>query len=59
VAGAAIALPQAGGIYLARTYAYVAAGSAGLAIIDIERPERPRLDQTFDGNGTIRDARAT
>lgn len=57
VAGAAIALPQAGGIYLARTYAYVAAGSAGLAIIDIERPERPRLDQTFDGNGTIRDAR--
>jgi len=29
-------------IYLARTYAYVAAGAQGLAIIDITRPEQPR-----------------
>ena len=44
-------------MYLARTYAYVAAGSAGLAIVDIERPERPRLDQTFNANGSLNDTR--
>jgi hypothetical protein len=57
VAGAAIALPGARGLYLARTYAYVAAGAKGLAIVDIERPEQPRLDQTFDAGGAIDDAR--
>ena len=57
VAGAAIALPGARGLYLARTYAYVAAGAKGLAIVDIERPEQPRLDQTYDAGGAIDDAR--
>ena len=31
-------------IYLARTYAYVAGGPAGLVILDIEKPEQPRID---------------
>ena len=30
-------------LYVARTYAYVAAGSDGLAIVDVERPEQPKL----------------
>ena len=30
---------------------------AGLAIVDIERPEHPRLDQTFNAGGKISDAR--
>jgi len=38
---------------LARTYAYVAAGAQGRAIVDIERPEHPRLDQTFDAGAAI------
>jgi len=57
VPGATVAMPQATGIYVARTYAYVAAGSQGLAIVDIERPEHPRLDQTFNAGGKISDAR--
>ena len=42
-------------IYLARTYAYVAAGKHGLVILDIEKPELPRVDQVFDGGGCIND----
>jgi hypothetical protein len=38
-------------IYLARTYAYVAAKSQGMAIVDITNPERPKTPVfvTFDG----------
>ena len=32
---------DARGIYVARTYAYVAAGSQGIVIVDVERPEAP------------------
>ena len=32
-------------MYVARTYAYVANGPEGLAIVDVENPERPHLDQ--------------
>ncbi len=46
---------DARGIYLARTYAYVAAGAEGLVILDIERPEEPRIDQIFNGGGCIND----
>jgi hypothetical protein len=44
-------------IYLARTYAYVASGGQGLAIIDIERPEHMRLDQMFNAGGRLTDTR--
>jgi len=40
-------------IYLARTYAYVAAGKKGLVILDIENPEKMKIDQTFDADGCI------
>lgn len=50
-------LPEAYNIYLARTYAYVAAGSQGLVILDIENPERPRIDQVFTAGGCINDLR--
>jgi hypothetical protein len=57
VDGASVPIPDARNLYLARTYAYVAAGARGLAIVDVERPEKPRLDQTFDAGGQIDDAR--
>jgi hypothetical protein len=38
---ASLPLADAHDIYVARTYAYVAAGAKGLAIIDVERPEHP------------------
>jgi hypothetical protein len=48
-------LPEAHNIYLARTYAYVAAGSQGLVILDIEQPALPRVDQVYTANGCIND----
>jgi hypothetical protein len=44
-------------IYVARTYAYVAAGSQGLAIVDVRSPEAPELVQFFNAGGQIRDTR--
>ena len=38
---AAVPLSDARDVYVARTYAYIAAGAKGLAIVDIERPEHP------------------
>jgi hypothetical protein len=48
-------VPGVESVYLARTYAYLAAGKAGLVILDIENPERPRIDQVFDAGGCIDD----
>jgi hypothetical protein len=44
-------------LYVARDYVYMADGSDGIAIIDIERPEQPRLFETFNADGEINDAR--
>ncbi len=52
-----IELSNAQRIYVARTYAYVAAGEQGLAIIDVKQPDRMRLLQTYDANGQLNDAR--
>lgn len=43
-------------LYVARGYAYVAAGADGLVIVDVEKPEQPRIDQTFTADGKINDA---
>jgi hypothetical protein len=48
-------LEDAHNIYLARTYAYVAAGKNGLVILDIEKPDAPRIDQVFNAGGCIND----
>lgn len=42
--GQAIRLANAGKIYLARTYAYVASGKDGITVIDIEKPEAAFID---------------
>jgi hypothetical protein len=52
---ATLKIADARGLYVARTYAYVAAGKNGLAIVDVEQPERPRLDQMFNAEGAIDD----
>jgi hypothetical protein len=51
-----VPLEDAHGIYLARTYAYVATGKHGLAILDIEQPRNAYIDQIYDANGCINDA---
>ncbi|HET9651257.1 MAG TPA: hypothetical protein VFP36_03660, partial [Usitatibacter sp.] len=55
--GARVALGDARKVYVARTYAYVAAGGEGLAIVDVERPEAPRLLTRFTAEGRLDDAR--
>jgi len=55
VPGARVALADARNLYVARTYAYVAAGSQGLAIVDVEKPEKPVIDQIFNAGGALRD----
>ncbi len=52
---ARVALDDARNIYVARTYAYVAAGKNGLGIIDVENAEAPRLDQFFNANHSLND----
>src|SRR5262249_17389769 len=56
VAGATVPVDDARGLYVARTYVYVAAGKNGLVIVDVEKPEKPKLDQTFNANGRLNDA---
>jgi hypothetical protein len=57
VPGAVVPLAQAAGLTVARTYAYVADGAGGIAIIDIERAERPVLVQSWNAEGGLVDAR--
>jgi hypothetical protein len=58
VAHAVVGLKSPHRLYVARDYVYVANGSEGLAIVDIEKPEQPRLAQMFNADGQMNDARA-
>jgi len=55
---ATIPLKHAQRFYLARTYAYVANGPEGLAFINVENPEKPRLEQMYNADGALNDTRA-
>jgi hypothetical protein len=57
VSGALVSLEDARNVYLARTYAYVAAGKQGIAIVDVEKPEEPKLEQMFTADGKLTDTR--
>jgi hypothetical protein len=57
VPGAHVPLADAHRIFVSRTYAYVANGRDGLAIVDVERPEQPRLYMNYNAEGRIADAR--
>jgi hypothetical protein len=43
-------------VYVARTYAYVAAGRDGLVIVDVENPAQPKVLMEFNANGALNDA---
>lgn len=55
VSNAIVPLEDARNVYVARTYAYVSAGRQGLAIVDVEKPEAPKLDQMFNAGGQMND----
>ncbi len=50
-----VPLVDARQLYLARTFAYIAGGKQGLVIIDVEKPEKPAIQQVFDDTGKIND----
>jgi len=56
VAGATVPLADARRVYVARTYAYVAAKKDGLVIVDVKAPERPVIYQKVDFGGKLNDA---
>jgi hypothetical protein len=51
-----VATGDARNVYVARTYAYVADGERGVAVVNVENPEAPVLEQEFGGNGKTNDA---
>lgn len=51
-----IALADARRLYVARTYAYIAAGAEGLAIVDVTNPARPVMYRKESFNGQLNDA---
>src|SRR6201988_3379409 len=55
VDGAFVPLAHAHDVYVARTYAYVANGLEGIAIIDVEQPEHPRLELRYNAEGKLND----
>jgi hypothetical protein len=55
--GAHMALNHANRVTVTRTYAYVADGPDGIAIIDVERPEHPKLYMQYTANGALKDVR--
>ncbi|MGB6962408.1 MAG: hypothetical protein WBF01_18550 [Candidatus Acidiferrum sp.] len=55
IAKALVPLEDARNVYVARTYAYVSAGKQGLAIMDVGKPDAPKLDQLFNAGGQLND----
>src|SRR6266851_5921317 len=55
ISNALVSLSEAHDVYVARTYAYVANGKEGIAIIDVEHPEKPRLDEMYNAEGKLND----
>ena len=53
VEGASVPLRDARDVYVARTYAYVADGKDGVAIVDVKNLEKPRLDRHFNAEGKL------
>jgi len=56
VEGATVPLQNAQRVYVARTYAYVAAKGEGLVIVNVKRPEHPEIYQKVTFDGKLNDA---
>jgi hypothetical protein len=56
IPGATVPLADARKVYVARTYAYVAAKADGLVIVDVKLPERPKVYRKATFDGALNDA---
>ncbi len=50
-----VPLEHARDVYVARTYAYVSCGTEGIAIVNIEQPREPMLDQVYNADSKLND----
>jgi hypothetical protein len=57
IKGAFVKADNANDVYVARTYAYIAALNNGIFIVDVKNPEQPITIQSFTAGGIIDDAR--
>jgi hypothetical protein len=55
IAFTTLPLKNARDVYVARTYAYIAVGKDGIAIVDVKNPDKPRLDQMYNAEGKLND----
>jgi hypothetical protein len=55
VPSAKLVLEDARGVYVSRTFAYVANGKHGLTIVDVEVPTAPKVYRNFSDEGRIND----
>jgi hypothetical protein len=55
VTGAFVKLDEARNVNISRTTAYVSAGKNGVALVNVEQPEIPRLDRMFTADGQLND----
>jgi hypothetical protein len=55
IPNALIPLADGRNVYVARTYAYVSAGKQGIAIVDVQNPTVPKIDQLFTADGQLND----
>jgi hypothetical protein len=55
VANALVPFEDARNVYVARTFAYISAGKQGLAMVDVEKPDAPKLDHVFTAEGQLND----
>ena len=55
VVNALVPFEDARNIYVARTFAYVSAGKQGVAIVDVENPSVPKLNEFFTADGQLND----
>jgi hypothetical protein len=56
VPGATVSIADARRVYVARTYAYVAAKKDGLIIVNVKQPEQPKVYQRVTFGGALDDA---
>lgn len=56
VPGAVVPMADARKVYVARTYAYVAAKGEGLVIVDVKAPQRPAVYMRYTAGGALVDA---
>ena len=57
IANDRVAIADAHNVFVARTYAYVAAGKEGLVIADVERPEAIEAYARWNADGALADSR--